>query len=935
MTPKGLREKITLEYKSIGADLFGLSSFSATKRIALFFDSLIADAFSGTSVSSDFCIIAGGSYANLEVCPYSDIDIMIITTDKPYRNNVAGRLKDFFYLFWDASVDLAQSVRTVKDATNLMQTDFNTYTSFINARYIMGNRELYIKFKNEFKKIDAKSIFLVELMKNLRRRRLINVMVDNDIFLLESDVKEGIGGLRDYSFCEWVYYIAKKPFALLDFLHNNPNIMNTVNNNGIDAILKQTASLSERGDNGAGINDKACKNNNRKEKYVADRSFGHEQLNSSLNAKDIINLYNGKEFILKIRVMMHLIAEKKLDRLTFDIQEKIAEVLHYKDGKFLNKIEYLMHDYYANAKNVHAISKLIINFLIKPTLLIQKSRQIYNLNVEKSANIGDNFYFENGSIYIKDNEIFLADVNNIFKLLDVYQITGERLDAESINLLKIACSAHKSLIKKDNYAKSFFISLLKRKKRVYQTLLLMHEAKILSALIPEFEKIDSLSTNDVYHIYTVDAHSLNGIRYLEDMARFRINKDLKLIFEGLSDESLLILNFSLLLHDIGKGYSAHHELIGSKLAVKVAKRLGFNEEAQHCVGFLILNHFLLPLTSERRDLHDPATIKSISYTVKDIKHLKLLFIVSICDSMAVSKTRFNSWRKMLLVELYDRTLMFLENSGEYFKSELYYIDRVYEYVLKFIGKRGYNFLKTINNLRDFIDDYISKFYSPNRYLMRESPDNILLHLKLFSKISTRHPFNFLAKTHIEEDYYEIIICGEDKKSMFSDITGVVSYFDFNIMSADINTRKDGRFVDTLFINHIYNSVDGKIDWHRLRNVFFNVFNGKVLLRGMFEKKRLNEKLFRKSAPHVSNLVEIYNDLSDEFTVIEIQALDRKGLLYDIGIIFNVLNINIFVSKITTQGNRAFDTFYVKDNGGKKIESSSALEKIKNDIIEKL
>ncbi len=935
MTPKDLKEKIALEYKSLKDDLLNFSSFHTTKRISLFFDSLIIEAFPDIKTQNDFCLIAGGSYSNLELCPYSDVDIMVITRDGLALEDVSKRLKDFFYLFWDASVDLAQSVRTVKEAIGLMKTDFNTYTSFINARYIAGNKELYDGFKNEFKKIDACSVFLVELMKSLRRRRLINVMADNDIFLLEPDVKEGIGGLRDYSFCEWVYYIAKKPFAPLNFLHNNPNIINYENeilfNGGGSRDNAQGGNNNDRYNNA-----RASRGGGNGEEIISE-TFKLMQLDSSLNAGDIINLYNGKEFILKVRVMMHLIAQKKLDRLTFDIQEKLSHAFYYKDGKFLNKIEYFMHDYYINAKNIHIISRLIINFLIKPEVLVQKSRQLYNLNIEKSVNLGNNLYFENGLICIRDRKIFLTDVKNIFRLLDAYQITGERLDIESINLLKIACSAHRKLIKNDDYAKSFFINLLKKKKRVYQTLLLMHETKILSALIPEFEKIDSLSTNDVYHVYTVDAHSLNGIHYLEDMVNLRINKDLRETFEHLKDGDLLILNFSLLLHDIGKGYSAHHEQVGSKIAVKAAKRMGFDEKSQNCVNFLILNHFLLPLTSERRDIHDPATIKSISYTVKDIRHLQFLFIVSLCDSMAVSKTRFNSWRKMLLVELYDRTLMFLKNSEEYFRNDLYYIDMIYEYVSQFVGKRGYNFLKNITagNLKGFINDYIGKFYSATRYLMRESPENILLHLKLFSKITGKHRFNFMAKAHIEEDYYEIVICGEDKKTIFSDITGVLSYFDFNIMSADINTRRDGKFIDTFFVNHIYKKVDGKIDWHKLRNTFFNVFNGKVSLYDMFKKKRQNEGLFKKSAPHVSNSVEIYNNLSDEFTVIEIQALDRKGLLYDIGRIFNRFDINIFVSKITTQGNKAFDTFYVKDNGEGKIKSLLKIRNIKKAVIEEL
>ena len=887
LKPKDLKEKIKLKYKNLKDDLLDYDSFHTAREISSFYDSVIMNEFLGIEGAEDFCITAGGSYSSSELCPYSDIDIMILIKDGLNQEIVAKNLKDFFYLFWDAGVDLAQSVMTISEAIDLIKKDLKTYTSFFKTRYIAGNKDLYFEFKSSFNKINAKAVFLTELMKNLRRRRLINVMSDNGIFLLEPDVKEGVGGLRDYSYCDWVYYIGTNEFL-------PPS--------SADAETAGTTVM---------------------ETLKAKKIYG------SLNKDDIAHFYGAKEFILKTRIMMHLLAQKKVDKLTFDIQENVAKAFYYKDGKFLNKIEYFMHDYYLNAKNMHNISKLIINLLIKPRILTSKTKE----KERTGTIIENNLYLENGSIAVKNKELFLSDFKNIFNLLNIYQSTGYRVSADSVNLLKIGGERYRKNIKNSDFAKDFFINLLKNKKRVYQTLLLMHETKILSALIPEFEKIDSLSTNDVYHIYTVDAHSLNGIYYLENTANFKINVELRETFEDLSAEDMLILNFSLLLHDIGKGYSAHHESIGSKIAVKVSKRLGLVDAVQDYIAFLILNHFLLPLTSERRDIHDPATIKSVAGVVKDVRRLKLLFIVSICDSMAVSSTRFNSWRKMLLTELFGRTLSYLKNSEEYFKSDAYYINGVTETAKSLKSKNGYNFLNGIDDLNGFITDFVNQFYSPGKYLTRESLENMILHLKLFSKITPSHRFNFVAKPHIEEDYYEIIICGEDKKTIFSDITGVLSYFDFNILSADINTRKDGRFINTFFVNHTYKKVDGNIDWHKLRTTFFKVFNGNASLEDMLKNKRKSESLYKKSGPRVSNSVEIYNNISDEFTVIEIQALDRKGLLYDIGKLFNAFNINIFTSKITTQGNKAFDTFYVKNEKGGKIRNLLHIRRIKQAVAE--
>ena len=898
ITPAELKQKIKSKYALLKDDLLNYDSFHTAKEISFFYDSVIVEAFSLIKGGGEYCIVAGGSYSNLELCPYSDIDIMILTENRLSGEDSARDLKDFFYLFWDAGVDLAQSVMTCAEAVELMSSDLNTYTSFINARYVAGNKPLFDKFISDFKKIEGKLIFLKEIMKSLRKRRLINVMTDNDIFLLEPDVKEAIGGLRDYSYCGWIYYLGVKE------IFPNPN--------GGGEIVEYQGRFKKS-----------------EETVIA--ALKAAKADTSLKKEDITDLYKGKKFILKTRIMMHLLAGKKNDRLTFDVQENIANAFYYKDGKFLNKIEYFMHDYYLNAKNIHNISKLIINILIEPKILISK----YKEKKQKEIIIENNFFLNNGLIAVKNKELFLSEDRNIFNLLNLYQTSGYRLNAESVNLLKIGGIKYAAKIKNGNFSKDFFINLLKNKKRVYQTLLLMHETKILSALIPEFEKIDSLSTNDVYHVYTVDAHSLNGIFYLENMANFKINNELKEIFEDLSPEDMLILNFSLLLHDIGKGYSAHHESIGSKIAVKIAKRIGFGSNVSDTVEFLILNHFVLPLTSERRDIHDPATIKYVAGIVKDVERLKLLFIVSICDSMAVSKTRFNSWRKMLLVELYQRTLSYLKNTEEYFKDDGYHINAVYEYAETLRGKKGFKFLENIKDLKEFISDFINKFYSPGKYLARESKENILLHLKLFSKITESHRFNFVAKMHETEDYYEIVICGEDSKAIFSNITGVLSYFDFNILSADINTRKDGKFVDTFFVNHIYKKVDGDIDWHKLRKTFFNVFNGTEKLEEKLKNKRKSESLYAKSGPRVITSAEIYNNMSGEFTVIEIQALDRKGLLHDIGKIFNSFNIDIFVSKITTQGNKASDTFYVKNHQGGKIRNLLLMKKIKQTVIDML
>ncbi|MHB1645255.1 MAG: [protein-PII] uridylyltransferase family protein [bacterium] len=946
LTSSIIKSKISSEFKSLKQDLLNFSSFNIAAKISAVIDSIIIDVFNENIFSDDVCIIAAGSYSINELCPFSDIDLMILIgndVNETDQEILTKKLKIFFYLFWDAAVDLSQSVRTVGEAIDLMENDLNTYTSFINARYITGNVKLYDDFKLKFKNIKAKNIFLTEIMKSIRKKRLINVMVDNDIFLLEPDVKDGIGGLRDYSWCEWIYYISGKPLKSLEFLHYH-NIYGGM--------------------------------------------VGNEDLyeNSNLNLNDIKYFIKSKDFILKTRIMMHLLTGKKIDRLTFDIQEKVASAFFYKDIKFLNKIELFMHDYYLNSKNLHINSKIILNELIKKPLYLNSRLEINNKNIKSqnknirkkinsefiptaAANTNtDNILIENGYIYIKNKEKFLSDLENSFLLLEIFLNTGQRLDMESVNILKKAYFLHKNKIVNNKTAINFFINLLKSRRRVYETLLLMHETNLLSALLPEFKKIDSLSTNDVYHIYTVDAHSLNGIHILEKFVNFKIHKDLKDIAIDLNEEDMLVLNLSMLLHDIGKGYAPHHEKIGSKIAVKIAKRLGIEEKSHGMVYFLILNHFLMPLTSERRDMHDPVTIKTIADVCKDIKHLKFLFIISLCDSIAVAPGRFNSWRKMLLVELYNKTYSYIENENSlnYFSLDLsYYIDEIYNNIISEINKNKpeyfdfmlniikdnvnnnfnkdlhFNFksdfeINNINNTnsikaKEYIKNYLNSFYYPIKYLQRNSSEKIVSHIKLLSEIDDKHIFNYAVIPNKEANYFEFIICGKERKNIFSDITGTLSYYDFNIMSADINTRKDGNFIDIFFINHIYKDIDSEIEWDKIENIIGQIFQGTltVSISDMFHKKIESYKIYKKFTPHVSSACNVYNNLSEEFTVIEIQAPDRKGLLYDISKVFNNFNIDIFESKITTMGSKALDTFYIKDEKGRKIKNILAIKKIKS------
>lgn len=384
-----------------------------------------------------------------------------------------------------------------------------------------------------------------------------------------------------------------------------------------------------------------------------------------------------------------------------------------------------------------------------------------------------------------------------------------------------------------------------------------------------------------------------------------------------------LLFLGVLLHDIGKVGGKGHGERGGRIAVSIGERMGLAEEEVGLLSFLVRNHLLLPDLAQYRDIHDLKLIVEFAKTVGTIERLDMLYLLTFADVRAVGPDVWNQWKAALFQELYFRTRKVIEK-GTFEIPGIQEILREKREALKRLlaGRFG----------EGEIDSYMERF--PSRYFVYNPPEDMALHMGLLSQLDGRD-LVFHIRHNMERAYTEVIICTYDTYGLFSKITGVMAANGINILGAQINTSRDGIALDVLQVN---SSIGGVIEeegkWKRVERELREVLHGGLALEDLVRRCRPS-LLDRRAVPTVPTRVDIDNEVSDEFTVIDVNAQDRIGLLYDITRTLTDLGLDIHLARITTRGNEAADVFYVKDTSGNKVVEEERVEAIREGLIEVL
>ncbi len=807
-------------------------------------------------VTEETSLVALGGYGRKELNIHSDVDLMLLYGGE--RTTAIEELTEkFLYILWDTGLDMGFSIRSVKESIELASEDLKTRTALLDRRLICGEESLFRAMDNAvrvelFGPEKAKSFAREKISENKERHSRYG----GSIYMLEPNVKEGYGGLRDIHTSRWILQASSNALVDMDELQ---------------ALLLGEREVSE--------------------------------LNASL------------DFLLWVRNELHFATERKNDQLTFDHQEKIALNMGYKKTMNALAVENFMHDYYMHASNISHYADILYSRCIEEGVSVVPSG-------EAKEEVDKDFFIAGARLMANSECIFDEKPVAMMKAFEYSSLRGVQLSPQIKDLILASIRLVNDDFRNSKAAAAAFLNILKGP-NVYNTLAEMHNLKLFNAYIPEFGDITCKVQHDMYHIYTVDVHTLFAVRELERL-RGEYKKDFFLfstLFEELERPDLLYLG--VIFHDIGKHLGKGHAESGARLIPQIFKRLKLKRDDVEVVKFLVRHHLILANTAQYRDIHDEKLVVDFAKTVGSIEKLNMLYLLTFADVRAVGPEVWSQWKGTLFQELYFKVLTVIERGTFDVEEARGRVKRVKKEALACFEKPGRDEVERIFKLL------------PQRYFLSNNPSAIASHIQTLRKLEEKTPLKVSTRQDIERDYTELVVCSRDTPGLFSMISGVMAANSINILGAQVNTLQNGIALDIMQVKSVYRQriTDAK----KLADIeedLAKVVTGVVRLDSLIADQKPSI-LDMKPTPDVPTRVLVDNEVSETHTVLDIHTENSIGLLYKISRVLMELGLYIEIAKISTKGERASDIFYIKDIFGQKIFFKDKLDAIVNALYDEL
>ncbi|MDW3223114.1 MAG: [protein-PII] uridylyltransferase [Paracoccaceae bacterium] len=553
------------------------------------------------TASEHLAVIAVGGYGRGEMAPFSDVDLLFLT---PYKITAWAEsvIESMLYILWDLKLKVGHASRTVKECLRLGSEDFTIRTSLLEQRFLVGDvalaQKLTQRLRTDLFAGSGRQFVEAKLGERESRHRKYGQR-----YVVEPNVKEGKGGLRDL---QSLFWIAK-------YIHN----------------VKDAADLV-----GLGV-------------------FTSEEFRGFVAAED---------FLWAVRGHLHLINNRASEQLTFDMQVMVAEAMGYKDTKGRRAVEVFMQAYFLHATEVGDLTRI---FLTKLEADHVKAEPILDRIFRRRRKVKDGYVVVNNRIGIEDDAVFLSDKLNLLRLFEEALRTGMLIHPDAMRLIKANLNLIDEEVRTNPEARRIFFDLLLKHGNPERALRRMNELGVLSAFLPEFEPIVAMMQFNMYHSYTVDEHIIQCIKNLSQIERGELEEDLpvasSILKRGVDRK---VLYTALLLHDIGKGRPEDHSILGAHMARKIAPRLGLSQADTDTVEWLVRYHLLMSDMAQKRDIADPRTVRDFAKAVQTVKRLDLLCVLTVCDIRGVGPTTWNNWKAVLIRALYRQTKRALETGLE-------------------------------------------------------------------------------------------------------------------------------------------------------------------------------------------------------------------------------------------------------------------------------
>ncbi len=636
---------------------------------------------------------------------------------------------------------------------------------------------------------------------------------------------------------------------------------------------------------------------------------------------ELAEVIEARDFLWRVRNSLHFLAGRHFDQLTFEMQERIEPMLGFKpeDGQAAGSA--LMRAYYQHASTVHRFAEGLIARVTENTSGGRLFRRTPTRKIRPGVIIQRNL------LNIAEPDFFKRDPLNLITIYADCQAQHVRLSGGAYQLVRDNLELIGDDMRKDPRIAAALMTILSARQRVAETLEAMHLSGVLGALIPEFGNLYARVLHDLYHIYTVDRHSLVAVRELERLRTGEFKDSTPLLTEVARELDRLPLVFlALLLHDIGKGHGHDHHERGASLTAQVSQRLGLNSEEIDLVVFLVRNHLLMSQVAQKGDLADHITIEEFARTVGSIDRLKALYLLTYADMRAVAPKVYNNWRDMLLSDLYMQALKVLEQG-----------DREAVDPARRLATVKAPSARPARRIRAGCRRHRVPRPDARSLLLHRARSRHPAALRL-DALAHRPPAGLPHRHFPELEFSEFIVVTRDQPGLFSMIAGALTANNLNILSARITTRTNGIAMDVFRVSHQMGAGPMAMEeerWVRVEHDLERVITGQQDIGELVAAAHHVQSAGRKFVRHVPTEVTVDNRTSEQFTVIDVFTQDRVGLLFAITHTLFRLGLLIHLARISTNADQALDVFYVSDREGRKIDDLDRMRNLRAALLEKV
>lgn len=822
-----LHEEVSTAFKAgeSGADLMQMMC-AGVDEVLIHIWSTIAPI-----TSQHIDLIAVGGYGRGELAPQSDWDVWFLVPEN-VDDKVNEDIQSFLYVMWDMNAKIGHAVRNNKENLVHIKEDWNSATAAQEMRLLFGTGLIYKELSQQVLSLAKK-----------RRKKFVEAKLNeyhhrhqrtgNSAFMMEPDIKECKGGLRDV---QSVFWITKVWFD-----------------------ERKIAGLEE-------------------EAYLSSREIKH--------------LLTARDFLWRCRVGLHIQTERPNDRLSFEQQVALAEMMGYQPVAHLPAVDGLMKDYFRHAGRIARVSGLLLHDI---------EEQLHPPLFQRTKKLDHRFTLTGIKVGIQHEDIFKQDPINLLRVFHVAQQDHRRLSSASLRQIREDGRFINQAFRQNPEAHKIFLRILKFPRNVAKALKEMNDTGILGRFIPAFRNVVGLGQFNLYHTYTVDEHTLRAVGEARNMKHGDRVCRLPLahqVIHSLKRSDLLYL--ALLFHDIAKGMAGDHSKNGEILAHAFCLHIGITEDGADLVAWLVRKHLTMAVTSQRFDISDPEVIQAFADKVGNIERLNYLLCLTVADISAVGPTIWNDWKGSLLTQLYQSTKLAL--MGKTINPEL----------LAAQQRARINSTLHIADKPALIKATLEAM--PKTCIAHFPPNQLLSIAELLAKNDVFHQSSAHAVgCYIDHDRCDtmIIVATQEKRALFAKLTAVIAAGQVNVVAAHAFALSEDKVLDVFYVqDNQARPLVHQADINKLvARIQTTLEEDKPLSPPKAPDTRTNILMERVPAR-----VRILPLASFSQTAIEVTAADRPGLLAELAYKITTSGFDIQDAAISSFGERVVDVFFIQHNG---------------------